>query len=118
MKEIFIIDDRQYITNLLINMLSPYGFTIKTSNNSMHALQYLIKEHRNFDLVITDLTMPYLSGIDLIKKLNEVAPELAFIIITGQGDNLYEKNFEIVDAILQKPIMVDELLSTIQDIFD
>lgn len=77
---ILVVDDEQNSTKLLKKVLSKKGYDVEESNDSTKALE-MIKEN-NYDIIISDLQMPDLSGIDLLKAKPE---ESIFIMITGYG---------------------------------
>ncbi len=77
---ILVVDDEQNSTKLLKKVLSKKGYSVEESNDSTKALE-MIKEN-NYDIIISDLQMPDLSGIDLLKAKPE---ESIFIMITGYG---------------------------------
>jgi len=119
-EKLLILDDRSDVTKLIDNMLSPFGFDITVSNDSRETLEFLTINPNEYDLLITDLTMPGLSGLELAKELRNKGTKIPIILLTGHGFNLnkIEKEKAKIDAMIHKPILLEELLSEIEKIFE
>jgi len=107
--KILVVDDESGPRELLEEALSMEGYQVKTAKSGEQACQLI--DETSFDLVLTDLNMPGLSGIDLLNKIRQISPEIHVIIITG-----YASLRSAIDAIrggaydyLTKPFQVDEL---------
>lgn len=112
-EKIFILDDRKYITNLVEKLLQPFGYKIYSSNNSREALQHLLSQSQDYDLLITDYTMPNLSGISIAKELRNSNINIPIIILTGHGYNITQEDKLNINSIVHKPIILSELLTEI-----
>ena len=117
-----IIDDDPAIRKLYKQMLSRKGFDVVTADNGRIALQKL--KSRPVELVITDIFMPELDGIEFIAEVNKRKPDLKIIAVSGGNSyispELYlsiAKNLGAV-TILDKPVKSHELIQTINDILD
>ena len=109
-KAILLVDDEKVILKTLARDLQGEGFTVTTANSGEEAIVTLKKQH--FDLIITDLIMGGLDGIQVLQEAKKIDPELPAIILTGYGDMT-----SAIDALrlgaddyLLKPCDVDELL--------
>ena len=80
-KRIIIIDDEEEFTQLAAELLEKQGYIIERAYSGMSALQ--LAEIHNFDLVLLDLIMPMMDGIETLKKLKNSHPTLPVIILTG-----------------------------------
>ena len=100
---VLVVDDEKNICITLEYFFSSIGHKVKAVGNGMEAMN-LIKK-KKFDIVLCDLTMPEVSGYDLIKAMNnlKVRPKLG--IITGRDEKLehFEDNGLEIDFILKKP---------------
>jgi len=83
METILIIDDEKNYLVILEALLSPEGYEIITEDNAINAL-HLIRE-TDLDLVITDMKMPKMNGIELLEESKKINPELPIIIMTAYG---------------------------------
>ena len=114
--KILIVDDEVNLLQSLGDILRSKGFMVGTARNGLEALDRL--KERFFDLVIADLKMPGMGGMELLKVLRERYPQTTVVILTGYGTVK-----SAVDAIkrgaynyLVKPFVPDEILLIIQKI--
>ena len=70
MKNILIIDDNENILNIFKQLLLDEGYRVTTANNGIIGIILFMR--KNFDLVITDLNMPEMNGLDVIKRINNI----------------------------------------------
>ena len=101
-------------------MLEPLGYTVTAIQSSKEALELFQKEPGKFDLVITDLFMPHMSGYELTQKLKRVKPDIPVILCTGYAETILEnkEKEESIKAILTKPINRKALAETIRTVLD
>ena len=114
-KNIVIIDDEVSITIYLGELLSQYGYKINTFNDSKEALQYISENKNDIDLVLSDQTMPNLTGIELSKKIFKISKEIPVIICSGYSNDFEEqvKSDVNIKVYMEKPINSDKLLAAI-----
>jgi len=77
---IFFVDDEESITNMTGQMLERLGYRVETSLNPIEALDLFQSKPEYFDLVITDMTMPQMTGAKLSKKLKELRSDIPIFI--------------------------------------
>ncbi len=114
-KKILIIDDEFLITNYLTDLLSDEGYKVNSYNNSVKGLDYFKKHTHEIDLIITDQTMPELTGLELAININESGYELPIILCTGYSDFAKEA-MDVnhgIDVFMNKPFNDDLLLQQI-----
>ena len=70
MKNVLIIDDNEEILNTFKQLLLDEGYRVTTANNG--AIGIILSMRKHFDLIITDLNMPEISGLDVIKRINNI----------------------------------------------
>ena len=80
---ILIIDDEEIVRASCSRILLPEGYTVKTANNAKNGLALL--ETNSLDLVLTDLKMPDMDGLEVLRNIKEKWPETEVIIMTGYG---------------------------------
>ena len=110
--EILLIDDRKDILHILSVMLTQLGHSCKPYDNPEEALTDLKQLETPPDLLITDYSMPGISGLDVVNFCHEKFPALPVFLITGYGDKVLEGVSEekgVVRHILQKPFNMSEL---------
>jgi len=111
---ILIVDDEEDIRRLLAMALQRAGFTVSTASGGSEALEAL--RAGAYDLVVTDLRMPGMSGLDLLRRVAECRPLTKGIVLTGFGsiESAVEATKLGADNYLTKPIVIDELLRTVR----
>ena len=80
---ILVVDDEQETCDLLEMSLSKHGFKVTPSTNAQRALDLVAEQ--DFDVVLTDLQMPEMSGLDLCERVLGTRPDMPVVVITGQG---------------------------------
>jgi len=107
-KTIFIIEDDKRVLAMMKNYFEYLGHDIITASNGMDGLKML--KSKNYDLVITDIVMPYVSGVGIISVMKEKTPDLPVIAITAYGKNPERLAAEKrADVVLRKPFEMEEL---------
>ncbi len=113
---ILAIDDQRMILDLLESMLSTMGHTTEVAENGEEGLRKFSRD--SFDLVITDLGMPDISGFDVSQRIKQLKPEVPIVLITGWGANFEEIQLKEagVDYLLAKPFRLEQLIAVIEKI--
>ena len=117
-ESILFVDDEESITQLVPSILERLGYQVTTENDGKAAFNRFKTDPNRFDLVLTDMTMPNLTGIDLAEKIKTIRPEIPVILCTGFSDRVdsgTSKNFNI-EGFLKKPIVKSELARTIRQV--
>lgn len=112
--KILVVDDSPQISKALSDLLGASGYSVRAAPSGERALQIL--ESATFDLIITDLKMTGMTGIDLAKKVQEKLPGLPVVILTGFGDMdsvISAMRLGVADY-LKKPFSIDEVLSVVE----
>ncbi len=109
-KDILVVDDHEDIAILIKVLLQNDGFNVYDFYDPLLALDYFKENARKFALVITDVRMPGMSGIELVSKIKEINPNIRAFLMTAFETNKIESdirrhNIEIAE-IFQKPILL------------
>jgi DNA-binding NtrC family response regulator len=109
-----IVDDDSDISMIFADALRGIdGISVFTFNDSLEALKHFTNNKEEYILVICDLMMPRLDGLDLVKKIKKLRPETRTMIISGYeiepGELQIDLNKGIIDKIIQKPISMNGL---------
>jgi len=115
MARIMIIEDDEEMRSLLKDFFEEEGFEIDSVSNGVDALRKLSKDH--FDIVITDIRMPGLTGLDILPRIRRLKPEIPIIVMTAYGsDDLRRRSLERGATIyLEKPIHLSKLRRLIRE---
>ncbi len=113
-QRILVVDDEQVVREVLSDFLTSENFIVETVASGEEALNQLSKSH--FDVVLTDLKMEGISGIDLLKEIKEKKLDTIVIIMTGYGtvDSAVEAIKLGAFDYIMKPFKVDELLQILR----
>ena len=104
-KTILIVEDDTDVLTMLVKHLEYDGYQVISANNGMEGLKLLDSEI--YDLVITDIVMPYVSGVGVISALKEKRPHIPVIAITDFGEEPKEAALEKkVDMVIAKPVKI------------
>jgi len=115
---ILFVDDEISIVKLMRMTLERLGFEVDARTCPEDALDVFSREPAGFDLVISDFTMPKMSGITLTQKLREIRPDIPVIVCTGHSANIGEKsaNQAGIDAYVTKPVSRNKIAGIIDDV--
>ncbi len=112
---VLIVDDEQSIRCMACKMLSRMGFDAQVADGGEQALAYLKDQGRSVSLVLLDLTMPGMSGLEVLKAIRRDWPGIRVILSTGYGEKVLEDRFADCrpDGFVPKPFRYQQLLDTI-----
>jgi len=107
--KILIVDDAPVIHDSFDYFLSGFDVQVKHADNAQQALELLQKE--SFDLILSDIRMPEMDGIELLNQLKEISPKTGVILMTGYGSSEIAKQAVNEGALmyLQKPFLDEDL---------
>ena len=106
------VDDESSVRDILTHLLESEGHRVVTAGNAREALERFHEEA--FDLVITDMAMPGMSGEQLASTLKTLSPRLPIMLLTGFGAFLDPARAPAVDVVASKPITLEELRRSIE----
>jgi DNA-binding NtrC family response regulator len=115
--KLLIIDDDEYVLADLCYFLIDKKYDVISATNGLEGLKLIENDQRGFDLIITDIVMPQISGIGLIAMIKTKFPNIPVIAITGWGE--YPEAFAVesqADKVLSKPFELSELDKAINEL--
>ncbi|MCI0564533.1 MAG: response regulator, partial [Nitrososphaera sp.] len=114
--KILAIDDQEIIRDLLVNMFGSAGHEVTTAERGEEGIAKF--KIQRFDLVVTDLSMPDLSGWEVAREVKKLRPDMPVVLITGWGQNLDEEKLKEsgVDRIVAKPFRIEQLMKTVEEL--
>ena len=119
-EHILFVDDEKHIVDFASEILKALGYTVTGCNSSLEALELFSRDPSRFDLVITDQTMPRMTGVNLAGELTRLRPDIPIILCTGFSAALTPEKLKWsgVRELIMKPILVGQLAKTIRDVLD
>lgn len=111
---ILLAEDDKRARKLIVRMLSDAGFEVLIAQDGAEALSLAVNLDRTPDLLITDVIMPGMSGVELIERVQRMHPNISFLLISGYTDQeLAPARFDLARDLLQKPFGRRELLERV-----
>jgi len=119
-ERILVVDDEKPLADIYEKMLGMLGYQVEIRTSPVEALEAVRMNPQKYDLVITDMTMPQMTGYSLSKKLMEIRPGLPVILCTGFSDLVNEEKARSAGilAFLLKPVPLHDLANTMRKVLD
>lgn len=119
-ERILFVDDEAPITKIGSRILQRQGYSVKSTNSSIDALDVFRAKPSAFDLVITDMTMPKMTGDELASELMKIRPDIPVILCTGHSKTISEESAAKIgiSAFAYKPLVKADLVKTVRTILD
>jgi PAS domain S-box-containing protein len=117
-ERILFIEDEQALVSIGKEFLERLGYNVVTETSSREAFALFIRQPDRFDLVITDMTMPGMTGERLAKELRRIRPDISIILCSGFSHHLNEEEAKAIGicAFLMKPFVLQELAETVRTV--
>jgi CheY-like chemotaxis protein len=112
-ERILIVDDEEIMLTVEETILSAYGYKVQQANSGQKALELLEQQEMGVDLVITDLIMPGMNGVELMEHVRRVSPQTRILCTSG-----YTRpgQYDQAAPFLQKPFTSQDLLVKVQEV--
>jgi PAS domain S-box-containing protein len=119
-ESILLVDDEIFLAELGKEMLEQMGYQVDARSSSVEALAALHAGQDRYDLLITDMTMPELSGDELTVRALKLCPDLPVVICTGYSERINKERAIAIGArdLLLKPLNLNKLATTVRQILD
>ncbi|MBW2427382.1 MAG: cache domain-containing protein, partial [Deltaproteobacteria bacterium] len=119
-EHILFVDDEAFQADIAKQMLSRLGYRLTVRTSSVKALELFRNTPDEFDLVVTDMTMPHMPGDTLARELISIRQDIPIIVCTGYSDRI---NSEIakeigISELVMKPVVMKEIATTIRRVLD
>jgi len=119
-EKILLVDDEKSLVNIGTEMLEQLGYKVVGKTNSLKALNAFSAKPEEFDLIITDQTMPHLTGAELAKKIFLIRPDIPIILCTGFSEVISEEKAKSIGIreYIMKPIFMKEIAYVVRRLLD
>ena len=119
-EHILFVDDEPMLVDLGARMLRSLGYRVTTRTSSLEALDYFRIRYRDVDLVVTDITMPHLTGAELARKMIEIRQDMPVILCTGYSEMINEEKARNIGArgYVMKPVNRADLAKAVREALD
>jgi len=119
-KTILLVDDQIDVLITIKSMLQTCGYSVDAFNDPLLAVEHFSRHSHDYGIIISDMTMPFMSGFEFIKQVRAVNPETVTFVITASDsikdinkDILYDSTLIELDGFIQKPVLLDDLCRTV-----
>ena len=119
-ERILLVDDEDALATMGRLMLDRLGYKVTVKTDSYEALETFKARPIEYDLIISDKTMPRLTGFDLAEKIKKIRPDVPFIICTGYSDEI-EADIAArlgINRLIVKPLSMDDLAKAVRSVLD
>lgn len=115
-EHILFVDDETTFMEMAVEMLKKLGYEVTAFSESMAALKAFKARPMEFDLVLTDIEMPQMSGVELVNELHTIRNDIPVVLCTGFSDRITEKKAQElkIKGFLMKPFIMSDLSKTIR----
>ena len=119
-ERILLVDDEESVVRLEKLMLERLGYNVSALSNSLEALETFNSNPDGYDLVISDMTMPNMTGDKLARELMSIRPDIPVIICTGFSERINKEQAEAnkVKGFLMKPVVKSEMAQMVRKVLD
>ena len=119
-EKILIADDEKGITLILTHMLERLGYSVISGTDPVKVFEEFEKNPHGFDLLITDMSMPGLTGADLAKRIKAIRPDMPVILCTGYSELIDEQKAAEygISRFVMKPLALYNVAETVREILD
>lgn len=119
-EHILLVDDEKEIVLIEQQMLERLGYKVTARTGSVDALHVFQANPSEFDMVITDMTMPNMTGDQLAHEIIKIRPEIPIVLCTGFSENMNDEKAKSlgIHKFVFKPVSMEEIANTIRDVLD
>jgi len=117
---VLIVDDEPALADIACRMLRFLGYSVEARMSSIEALELFRAQPERFDAVVTDMTMPQLTGLNLAREILAIRPDVPIILCTGFSEqaNKAQAHTNGIRAFLFKPLVISDLANELRCALD
>jgi two-component system cell cycle sensor histidine kinase/response regulator CckA len=117
---ILLVDDEAQVVEVTGEILKSLGYEVIGRTSAAEILELFSREPENYDLLMTDLTMPGLTGLELSERVKEIRADIPIILCTGFSETMSEEKAVSlgIKGFLWKPIVMKDLANKIREVLD
>ncbi len=117
-ERILFVDDEQHLQEVFRDMLEHLGYEVVAETDSVRSLELFRTEPDKFDIVITDQTMPNMTGEELAAELMRIRPDIPIILCTGYSERINEEKAKEmgIRKFLMKPFVISKIANAVREV--
>ena len=114
-QRILVVDDEPYLRNIATRILLEEGYLVHEAADGLEALEFIQRAEISLDAVVSDIVMPRLDGVELLRRLALIEPSLPVLLMSAYGiDELAERGIAAPCAVLSKPFTPERLVAEVR----
>jgi len=119
-ENVLFVDDEESIVDMGCKMLERLGYQVASTTNPVEALELISSQPERFDLVVTDMAMPQMTGDKLVKDILNISPDTPIILCTGFSEKIDEKKAKEIGAAdyIEKPLIMRDFALKVRKVLD
>jgi signal transduction histidine kinase/CheY-like chemotaxis protein len=117
-QRILIVDDQEHIVQLVARLCKSLGHEVTSTQDAAEAESFIRDNPTTFNLLVTDMTMPVMNGVQLARRAHTLAPDLSILLMTGNDNDLEREELASagIESVITKPFGFKELAERIGDL--
>ncbi len=119
-ERILVVDDEQMVRDLMVRALKSKGYEVLEASDGSEALEIIEEPSTEIDMVVTDVIMPRLTGLELVKRMREVQRDVPVLLVSGFSEEMFTGDAVAASKLplLRKPFRSNDLLDRVRDLLD
>ena len=119
-ERILLVDDETELVESGIRVLKWMGYQVQGATDPTEALEMIRDQPHQFDLIISDFSMPRMNGMQLAEEIKRINPGIPIILLTGYSSDVPKKQIKstVINGIIIKPVSKNELARVIRKVLD
>jgi CheY-like chemotaxis protein len=115
-ESILFVDDEETVGDILKHVLERLGYKVAVKYNGLEALELFKSDPDQFDIVITDMIMPKMTGTELAKEILSIKPDLPIVICSGFSEKIRQEELKAINihTVIEKPFVMQEITHAIR----
>lgn len=117
---VLLVDDEKALIDLGLDLLGRLGYRVETRISSIDAIEAFRSNPQKYDLVISDMTMPKMTGDEMARQMKAIRPDIPIILCSGFSDRIHAQTMEAIgiSAVLMKPVIYADLAHTVRQVLE
>ena len=118
METILVVDDDPVMLWVVTNALTNSGYQVMVAQDGAAGLEMFLADPYAVDLIITDLMMPFLNGIEMVEQIKAVRPQARIVLMSAFPEAVISKLKEPQHPLIRKPFLMEDLIRVVRATID
>jgi two-component system cell cycle sensor histidine kinase/response regulator CckA len=114
-EQVLVVDDEPILRRIAVRILLDEGYLVHEAADGLEALEFIQRGDASCDAVVSDIVMPRLDGVELLRRLALIRPDLPVVLMSGYGfEELAQRGIEAPCGVLAKPFPPERLVAEVR----